>query len=49
VHSLRLPESLLMILDDSKGYTTIPFVPHTMIFALKTAQTYTESGKMIIK
>jgi len=25
--------------DDSKGYTIIPFVPHTMIFAVKTAQT----------
>jgi len=31
--------SLLTILDDFKGYTIIPFVPHTVIFALKTAQT----------
>jgi len=44
VHSLILqvvktPENLLAILDDSKGYAIIPFVPHTMIFAVKTAQT----------
>ena len=28
-------ESLLAILDDSKGFTIIPFVPHTMIIAVK--------------
>ena len=27
------------ILDDSKGDTVISFVPHTMVFAVKTAQT----------
>jgi len=25
-----------MILDDFKRFTIIPFVPHTMIFAVKT-------------
>jgi len=34
---LETPESLLTILDDSKGFTIIPFVPHTIIFAVKTA------------
>jgi len=43
---VETPESSLMILNDSKGYTIIPFVPYTMIFAVKTAQTKTECGKL---
>ena len=35
---VEIPESLLTILDDFKGYTIIPFVSHTMIFAVKTTQ-----------
>ena len=39
----QLPYMLVVILvkgmlDNSKGYTVIPFVPDTMIFAVKTFQ-----------
>ena len=40
------PESLLTILDDSKVYTIIPFVPHTVVFAVKLLR---HNWVMIIK
>ena len=36
---VQIPEILLMILDNFKGHTVIPFVLHTIIFSEKTAQT----------
>ena len=37
---VETPKRLLTILDDSKGFTIIPIVPHTVIIicAVKTAQ-----------